>query len=266
MAEYARLDCPVSIGQDWTSEELEAAAQRGPHVFSLEPDDIAQIQIEAKDKEKQGFANIYSWEKLKQNLPPNLKLSPLAMIPHKSRTYRAILDLSFLLKISGYSIPSVNEATNKCAPEEAMNQLGSVLPRVIEALAFAPEDGGDIMMSKLDIADGFWRMVYKEGQEWNFAYILPNTPGKPIEIVVPSSLQMGWTLSPPFFCAAAETARDGAQTYVAKEIGSLPVHPLEHLTMPEEFALPEVSKMTGAQRESFVQLMESFVNDFMDLV
>ena len=69
------------------------------------------------------------------------------MIPHKFQKYRAILDLSFSLKINGYSIPSVNEATNKCTPEEAMNQLGSVLPQVIEALIHAPEEGGDIMMS-----------------------------------------------------------------------------------------------------------------------
>ena len=165
LAEYVQLGCPVSMGQDWTSEELEAAVQRGPHVSSLEPDVIAQFQIEAKDKEKQGFANIYSWKKLKQNLPPNFKLSPLAMIPHTSRKYRTILDLSFSLKISGYSIPSVNEATNTFALEEATNQLGSVLPRVIEALAFEPEDGGDIMMRKLDIADGFWRMVCEKEQE-----------------------------------------------------------------------------------------------------
>ena len=188
MAEYARVGCPVSMGRDWTPAEMEAAAQRGPHVSSLEPDAIEQLQMEARDKEKQDFAKIYKWDEVKQNPPPNLKLSPLAMIPHKSRKYRAILDLSFSLTIDGYNIPSVNEATNKCAPEEAMNQLGSVLPRVIEALAHAPDEGGDIMMSKLDIADGFWRMVCEEGQEWNFAYVLPNTPGKPIEILVPSAL------------------------------------------------------------------------------
>mmetsp|Transcript_28069 Transcript_28069/g.51326 ORF Transcript_28069/g.51326 Transcript_28069/m.51326 type:complete len:85 (-) Transcript_28069:248-502(-) len=83
--------------------------------------------MEARDKEKQGFEKLYSWDKVKQNPPSNFKLSPLAMIPHKYLKYRAILDLSLSLTIYGYSIPSVNEATNKCAPEEAMNQLGLVL-------------------------------------------------------------------------------------------------------------------------------------------
>ena len=96
--------------------------------------------------------------------------------------------------------------------------------------------------------------------------MLPNTPGKPIEILVPSALQMGWTLSPPFFCAAAETARDVAQTYVAEAVGSLPEHPPEDLTMPEIVALPAAASLTGAQSEMFVQLLESFVDDFMHLV
>ena len=47
-----------------------------------------------------------------------------------------------------------------------------------------------------------------QGEEWNFSYVLPNHPGKPIEIVVPPALQMGWALSPSFFCTASETAKD----------------------------------------------------------
>ena len=74
---------------------MEASAQRGPHVSSLEPDAIEQIQVEARNKEKQGFAKIYKWDDVKQNPPPNLKLSPLAMIPHKSWKYRAILDFFY---------------------------------------------------------------------------------------------------------------------------------------------------------------------------
>ena len=61
--------------------------------------------------------------------------SPLAMIPHKSCKYRAILDLSYQLLVAGYLLPSVNKATRDCAPEEAISQIGSVLPRIIEALA-----------------------------------------------------------------------------------------------------------------------------------
>ena len=46
-----------------------------------------------------------------------------------------------------------------------MGQIRSVLPRMIEALAAALMDRGDIMFSKLDIKDGLWRMVYEELEE-----------------------------------------------------------------------------------------------------
>ncbi len=101
--------------------ELEAAVQRGLHVSSLVLDVIKQIQVEAQETVAQGFAKIYWWDELKTWLHehPQLKLSPLAMIPHKSRKYRAILDLSFQLWVNGYLLPSVNNATKKCTPDAA---------------------------------------------------------------------------------------------------------------------------------------------------
>ena len=75
LREYAAKGCPVSVGRDWILEELEAAAERGPHKSALKPDAIAQIQVEAREKEAQGFCKLYNWEKLKSNLPKKLKLS-----------------------------------------------------------------------------------------------------------------------------------------------------------------------------------------------
>ena len=95
----------------------------------------------------------------------------------------------------GYEIPAVNEATRPLAPEEALAMLGSALPRMIAAVAEAKEADGPIFFSKYDIKDGFWRMCSKAGAEWNFAYVLPAAEDDDVEIVVPTSLQMGWTLS-----------------------------------------------------------------------
>ena len=188
------------------------------------------------------------------------------MIPHKSRKNRAILDLSFALMVAGYQLPSVNEATKKCAPEESMDQIGSVLPRIIEAFANAPLEWGDIVQTKLDITDGFWRVMCKIGQEYNFAYVLPNHPGEPVEIVIPAALQMGWCLSPPFFCAASETARDVAASYACEPVGALPEHPLEDMMMPDElFELPDVTKLKGKDGAKFLQMIEVFVDDFIQL-
>ena len=102
------------------------------------------------------------------------------MIPHKSRKYRAILDLSYRLLVAGYLLPSVNEATKDCAPEEAIAQIGSVLPRIIEALAAVDTDKGPVHLMKVDLTDGFWRVMAKEGEERNFTYVLPNCPGEPV--------------------------------------------------------------------------------------
>ena len=121
LRDYAKRGCPVSVGRDWTLEELEAAVTRGPHSSALVPDAIAQIQLEAREKVAQGFAKIFLWEDLKMMLPHALKLSPLAMIPHKSRKYRAILNLLFKLMLNRYALPSVNEVTERCAPEEALD-------------------------------------------------------------------------------------------------------------------------------------------------
>ena len=120
------------------------------------------------------------------------------MLPHKSRKYRAILDLSYQLLIAGYLLTSVNDATKDCAPGKAISQIWSVLSCIIEALARMDASKGPVSMMKVDLTDEFLRVMAKEDEEWNFAYVLPSHSGKPIEIVVPEALQKGWALSPLF--------------------------------------------------------------------
>ena len=69
------------------------------------------------------------------------------------------------------------------------------------------------------------------GEEWNFAYVLPNHPEAPTELVIPYALQMGWTFSPCFFHVASETARDVAESYTHERVGTLPDHPFEGITI-----------------------------------
>ena len=118
--------------------------------------------------------------------------------------------------------------------------IGLVLARIVDVLAMARKGDSNILSSKLDTKDEFWRMVCEEGQEWNFVYVLPNHSGKPPEIVVSPTLQIGWVLSPTFFFAISVTAQDVAASYVYETQGTLLKHPLEDLKMPdEEFILPE---------------------------
>ena len=123
----------------------------------------------------------------------------------------------------GGVIQSVNDASVKTAPKGAIDQLGQSLDRIIHAMAQADEED-KVFMAKWDIKDGFWRLDCQDGEEWNFAYVLPQEDGKPVKLVVPTSLQMGWIESPPYFCAASETGRDVAQQYAEAPVGSLENH------------------------------------------
>jgi hypothetical protein len=183
--------------------------------------------------------------------------------PHKSKVFRSILDLSFSLRLkNGGILESANNSTVKMVPRGALDQLGQALSRIIHAFAKA-DDNAKIFMAKWDIKEGFGRMDCEEGGEYNFAYILPQEEGMPITLVVPTSLQMGWVESPPYFCAAAETARDIASNYCDTHVRSLPHHKFaKHVTGAKEFnGLPTTSK----NGELFYAL-EVYVDDFMSIV
>ena len=112
LLQYAANGCPVMPGRDWTFEEIETAVavMRGPHVSVLEPDAILQLAEELEHKIHVGQAKVVEREKIKHNLPRHMKVSPLAMIPHKSRKYRAILHWSFGLPlVNGELLDSVND-------------------------------------------------------------------------------------------------------------------------------------------------------------
>ncbi len=189
-------------------------------------------------------------------------LVPDAMVPHKSRPYRAILDLSFSIKLSPTEqIPSVNSVTTKSAPAGAINQLGHSLPRIIHAFASANEDA-KIFMAKWDIKDGFWRLDCESGEEWNFAYVLPSSMNTDLMLVIPTSLQMGWIESPSYFCTASKTARDVAAQYAELPIGAHADHPfLQHRQTNHAFAKLPTTDTTG----DLLYALEVFVDDYIAL-
>jgi len=210
LADYVKYGCPVDCGPNWTREQIEEALDYGAHPTAKIPEALECLIKEAEEKEKEGFVHILRWGDIKDTVHPLFKLSPMAMIPHKSRLFRAILDLSFYLRRKGAQYQSVNATTKKMAPNEAMDQLGKALQRIIVKLADAQEEDRELFFAKLDIKDGFWRMIVGDDDAWNFCYAIPNldpaASRDDICIDVPNSLQMGWCESPPFFCAASETA------------------------------------------------------------
>ena len=122
-------------------------------------EDITALRSEAHTKVQNGFAKILKYKKIKDRLPPTLKVPPSSFITHKSRQYRVILDLSFRLCVNGKYLSSVNNATVKTAPQESMRQLGSTLKRLVAVMADNYNLEFTFLFTKLDIADGFWHLM-----------------------------------------------------------------------------------------------------------
>jgi len=261
LTDWEKIGCPTQTGRDWSLTEIQAAIDRGPHKSALEPDAIAHFAEEVADKVAKGQARVVLWDDIKDNHPRQLKVSPVAAIPHKSRAYRSILDLSFALRLEdGGIIESVNDTTDKLAPRGAIDQLGHSLKRIIHAFTEA-ENNMVILMAKWDIQDGFWRLNCREGEEWNFCYVWPQAPGEPRRLVVPNSLQMGWVESAPYFCAASETARDVAVDYIETTIGSLPQHKFAH------WAGATTTKVNKGGKETALRyVLEVYVDDFISCI
>jgi hypothetical protein len=70
---------------------------------------------------------------------------------------------------------------------------------------------------------------------------------------------MGWVESPPYFCAALETARDVAVDYIETSIGSLPVHKFE------DWAGAKVAQLQkpSSTNKGFWYVVEVYVDDFI---
>ena len=291
LLDFAHEGCPAETGDDWGLDLLDEAVRHGAHPSALDPIAAAALITETMRKVDEGFARIIPWKVLRDQLPAKLKVSPIAAIPHKSRLFRMILDLSYGFKLVEIEYPSVNDGTtDSSAPMESMAELGSVLPRIIHAMATTPVDSTPFLFAKLDIKDGFWRMVVPNDDEYNFAYVLPQLPGEEgsdPQIVVPSSLQMGWKHSPPFFCAATETSRDVGEHLLHQPIGSLPPHPFEkhmldtmdpellrdsteHPDSWEEADLPayttKLRTLLETHHADFFKLLEVYVDDFIGVL
>ena len=172
---YTTQGCSVDCGPDWTTEHIHALLQRGPHVSATTLEAIKAFQDKCKAKIAQGYAHVVRYRDIKHNRLAKLKLSPVAMIPHKSWLFRTILNLSFGICLSWQEMPSVNDSTKKMAPAEAMVQLRQCLQRIIATLADNANTKNPFLFAKLDIKDGFWHLAINEDNTWNFCYVMPTT-------------------------------------------------------------------------------------------
>jgi hypothetical protein len=99
LAKSSQLGCPTRTGKPWLKQELWEAVAQGPHQSSLSPKALACFTEESFEKVQAGQAKLFIWDDIKDNPPAQLKILPIAAIPHKSKAFRSILDLSFHLQL-----------------------------------------------------------------------------------------------------------------------------------------------------------------------
>ena len=209
---YTKYGSPTDCGPEWTKEHIESGILKGPHTSAHVPAARQALLKEKDEKVKNGYAKVMRYGDIMHALPSKLKFSSVATIPHKSRSFRTILDLSFQLRHCGKLAESINLETVKMAPAESMIKLRNCVQRLIALLAESYDPKNPFMLSKLDIKDGFWSMAVSNYDAWNFGYVLFqanfNATLEDILIVMPNCLKMGCCESPTFFFAETKTAQN----------------------------------------------------------
>lgn len=78
--------------------------EKGAHSSATNPVAAKALHDKTMKQIEGGFARLVPWSILREKLLAQLKLSAIAAIPHKSRAFRKILDLSFALTDNFLSI------------------------------------------------------------------------------------------------------------------------------------------------------------------
>jgi hypothetical protein len=179
----------------WDESRINAAVNRGPHKSAK--DHSAFLHTEMADMIDKNQWLVFPFSQVR-NLP-NLRVSPIGVVPQRDRRPRTIVD---------YSYSGINQETCPIAPTDAM-QFGTALQRVIEDIVNANPRFGPVHLCKVDIDDGFYRVGIRPADIPKLGVIIPaRTVDQEQLIAFPLVLPMGWKNSPPYFCAITETVAD----------------------------------------------------------
>ena len=178
----------------WTKEQVAQALQRGAHQSAKQHLDFVREDFVDMIRKKY-WVVLPAADVLEL---PKLRLSPLGVVPQADRRPRIICDYTFF---------EVNQHTEHVAPSEAM-QFGRALQRVLYRLSRANPVYGPVYMAKYDLSDGFYRIQLRPRAIPSLGVLLPVAEGEDPLVALPMVLPMGWTESPPAFCAGTETAAD----------------------------------------------------------
>ena len=247
LRQYGARGVPVMFSSaPWDKQQVETALRRGPHKSAREYNTF--LREEFAEMVRRGHWTVLPYRVAKTL--PGLRLSPLGVVPQRDRRPRTIADYSFY---------GVNRDTLPIAPDEAM-QYGRALDRIIRQVVRADPKHGPVHLIKVDLADGFYRIGVTPHDIPKLAVVFPDA--NPLAdtalddrlVALPLRVPMGWTSSPPFFCAATETIADLANQNILRWRNP-PPHRLEEaastLPSPDKTHPPSALPFQQTDQERF---------------
>jgi hypothetical protein len=216
LAQLAKHGVPVlQSTPPWSLAQRDAAILRGSHQSTREHQQF--LRDEMADMIEQQYWIVIPYKDVLHL--PNLRLSPMGVVPQRDRRPRVIVD---------YSFADVNANTIPLAPTESM-QFGRTLDRVLHRIHHANRRFGPVQLIKVDIADGFYRLKVAPSHIPVLGVAFPHLPGEEPLVAFPLVLPMGWVSSPPYFCALSETATDIANFHLRDPTWTPTKHPLSNM-------------------------------------
>jgi hypothetical protein len=226
---------PTAVPTGPQSEVIKAAMAVGLHVSALIPENAQLIWEDIEYQVNAGFVHMIATSNLfGENQPPDFKISWVAVVLQDNRHGCIILNLSTDVANPKYAnnrkAPrskhspdpeprkatkstrcnpplqlSVNYTTEPAKDQSGIEALGPALLSILKFM-FDTDCTWEIDWQKIDLSDGFWRMIISTGAEHNFAFQMPTrATDTDTFFMVPSSLRMGWKNSPTYFCVAMQT-------------------------------------------------------------
>ena len=139
------IGAPIQcLTPDWSLNRCNDTARRGSHQSASQY--LAFSEAEMADMIRKGYWVALPYSVVKDL--PNLRLSPMGVVPQCERRPRTIVD---------YTFSCVNQEAARGAPLEAM-QFGKTLERILQRILAANPRHGPTYMLKIDLSDGFYRI------------------------------------------------------------------------------------------------------------
>ena len=139
---HATAGVSTECGPPWPTAVIDQAMKTGPHTSATTEENVALIWDDIQYQERLGFVRIMTEAQLRAELPANLKVSRVAIVPQANRRGRIILNLSADVEMPEYrpngkrrkvtpKHPSVNETTTPAADHSGAEALGSARPAIL---------------------------------------------------------------------------------------------------------------------------------------